>query len=198
MAVKKFKISRKIGYNLVGNLRLLRSALDGYQKKHWAPFFRVNKSLHIVPLIQVAKIKSLDYMYKKVQKAFFFVNNDKRWNTFVEKAKKNNTSFYILWCSQIEVALWHAQFSRSISESRYLINHGFVKINNVKVKSSFYILKPGDVVHISRDPYIFTIKSPNVIKKLPAHLEVSFSAKLFIFAWKPQDECSYFSILRNI
>lgn len=68
------------------------------------------------------------------------------------KFKKLNYNYFLFlrfFEAKLETVLFRAKFSKSIRNSKQLITHGIVLVNNKQIKHPAYILKEGDYIKIN-------------------------------------------------
>lgn len=76
----------------------------------------------------------------------------KNVNYALEKNKKQNNinkEFLKLHEKRLDTILVRSKFSKSFRDSRQLISHGKILVNNYVIKSPSYALKPGDLISIN-------------------------------------------------
>ena len=101
-----------------------------------------------------------------------------------EGVKNMNQSFLELFESRLDTVLYRAKFSPSIRNAQQLIVHGKVFINDMPVKSKFYILKKGDLITI-KSKYSHLIET-NIRQALiwpvpPKYLFINYKTMQIIF-----------------
>lgn len=80
------------------------------------------------------------------------------------KTKKNKNFdlnyFHLLnyFETRLDTTLFRAKFSKSLRNSRQLITHGAIYVNNKKVTSSGYLLKESDIISVNKK-YFITIEN---------------------------------------
>jgi len=108
------------------------------------------------------------------------------------KNKKDNTNiinkFVILLESRLDVVIFRLQIARTIFESKQIINHNKIKVNNKIVNFQNYILKKGDIISItnfnkSENFYKNNIYNNKIIKT--NYLQFNFKTKIGLFIKEP-------------
>lgn len=78
------------------------------------------------------------------------------------KKNKNFTLNYFQFLSyfetRLDTILFRAKFSKSLRDSRQLITHGAINVNNKKVTSVGYLLKESDIISVNKQ-YFITIEN---------------------------------------
>lgn len=82
----------------------------------------------------------------------------------LKKNKNFNSSFIELLESRLDSVLFRSYFSSSIKNSKQIISHGYVMVNNKIITDRSYLLKPGDLISIN--PRYFYIIKKNLKKLL--------------------------------
>ena len=57
--------------------------------------------------------------------------------------------FVILLESRLDIIVFRSKITKTIFESKQIINHGKIKINNIIITSPNYILKRGDMITLN-------------------------------------------------
>ena len=136
-----------------------------------------------------SRFRSTLQSYKKF-KLFYGGFTRKKIKYFVNGVLKNNSKKNInlmllnVFESRLDTVLYRAKFSSSIRTARQLIIHGKVMLNNKKIKSQSYKLKPGDLISINP-------KFSNLIEKNiacsntwpipPKHLIINYKTLQIVF-----------------
>ncbi len=69
------------------------------------------------------------------------------------KNRNNNNNiihkFVIILESRLDMVIFRSKIAKTIFESKQIINHGKIKVNNKIITSSNYILKRGDIITLN-------------------------------------------------
>jgi ribosomal protein S4 len=118
------------------------------------------------------------------------------------KTKKLGLIFLKIFESRLDTVLYRSKFTISIKAARQLIVHGKIFVNNMKIKSPLYILKPGDLITI--DYKISSVIEKGIARSntwpiTPKHLVVNYKTLQIIFGTLEYAILSsYYSINFNI
>lgn len=189
-------------YNIY-NLLEFKNLIKGRKKKKIAfkrsKFQKVEKSKRFVlknfskdknrNLIEELEKKNTTYkkqLQTKQQLRFLYCNL--REHQFAKLFKLKGI---ILLEKRLDTILYRMNFTKSLFESRQLINHGHVLVNNKIIKSASHLLKEGDLVQIKQDSILFmkkAFKLPKIkdIITLPKYLEVNYKNFSGILISEPQ------------
>lgn len=82
---------------------------------------------------------------------------------------------------RLDIAIFRALFASSVRQSRQMVVHGKVWVNQVKVKSPGFVLKPGDLFQVDPAAVIMNVSHPSSdtisgeedVSSLNAEIEVS-------------------------
>jgi len=92
--------------------------------------------------------------------------------------------------TRLDTLLYRSGFTKSLFESRYLINHAFVKVNNNIVSSTSYLIKVGDLIQINyqcRNLINLNIKhNINYGLSIPSYLEIDNNCTSLILVNLPK------------
>jgi len=108
------------------------------------------------------------------------------------KNKKDNTDiinkFVILLESRLDVVIFRLQIAKTIFESKQIINHNKIKVNNKIVNFQNYILKKGDIISLtnfqkSENFYKNNIYKNKIIKT--NYLQFDSKTKIGLFIKEP-------------
>ena len=181
--LKITKLTKKKWNLLKKNLKIPLKKNNNYQ----------NKEL-ISPTICIQKLSNKPEEKKKFFKERLFAKQQLKFfygcipeyqlkNVFKNlKEKKNNNhifkNFIIHLESRLDITLFRLRLVPSIFTAKQLINHSKILINNNKIISQNYILKPGDII---------SFENLNVhLKKSRLHyFEFNTKLKIAIFLRKP-------------
>lgn len=103
---------------------------------------------------QKGKFRQILHTYKRF-KLFYGGFSEKKIKILIKQTlnknfKKNlKIMFLKLFESRLDTVLYRAKFSTSIKGARQLIFHGKIQVNNIKIRSQSYFLKPGDLISIN-------------------------------------------------
>jgi small subunit ribosomal protein S4 len=128
-------------------------------------------------------------------------------NNQIKKISKNKNSINSqlellkLFETRLDTILYRSKFSDSLRSARQLVTHGKVYVNNLKIKSKSYQIKPGDI--ISLDPKFFKLYEVSIVKSLkwplpPKNLLVNFNTMQIIFLSNIQQTTLSTSFLLNL
>ncbi|CCH58957.1 hypothetical protein TBLA_0B01140 [Henningerozyma blattae CBS 6284] len=69
---------------------------------------------------------------------------------------------------RLDFALFRAMFASSVRQARQFILHGNVTVNGIKIKHPGYVLKPGDLFHVTPEKVLMALgaKKPNLEEAL--------------------------------
>lgn len=98
--------------------------------------------------------------------------------------EKLNLTFLKIFESRLDTVLYRSKFTLSIRSSRQMVGHGKVFVNNVKVKSLIHVLKPGDIITISRNCNKLIERSlafSNIWPIPPKHLIINYKTMQIVF-----------------
>lgn len=111
--------------------------------------------------------------------------------------------FISLLESRLDVVLFRSNFSSSLHESRQMISHGIVKINDKRVYNSGFKVSKLDVIEISKDllkkeltinSHLSSVKSNFISRSLPSHLEIDYKTLSIVFLWDPSYRDVYYPV----
>lgn len=139
---KKEKLCRSLGQKLLMSERCEKKC--AFDKKRARPGVHGHKP----------KVIS-DYgrlLIEKQKLRYFYLLKEKQLKNIIEKCRKFKeplTSILIkILESKIDNVIWRAGFAKSKFQTKQLVSHGHFTINGRRVKSSYYFLKPGDVLEV--------------------------------------------------
>lgn len=189
-----FKKHRQTGVNLTGSAKLGNFA----KRKKWINLkFETNQIKNELPLERTNRLFALEWEKKQKIHGHYGIKKQKQWKL---------TPKLNLWETRLDITLWKSHLVSRVFQARQRILHGFVRVNNKRVKIPSYQLEEGDLVRFKpKDKYKKNLLDKYVnteffTKKLmepkssvnflgvPDHLEVSFSHSVFILAYKPSIE----------
>ena len=78
----------------------------------------------------------------QLKNLFFYLKNKKNNNNIIHK-------FVILLESRLDMVVFRSKIVKTIFESKQIINHGKIKVNNKIITSSNYILRRGDIITLN-------------------------------------------------
>jgi small subunit ribosomal protein S4 len=129
------------------------------------------------------KYRNILQIYKKF-KLFYGNFTRQKIKKFIKQSlninnKINNTNliFLKIFESRLDTILYRAKFSKSIRESRQLIVHGKILVNNKKIHSQCYFAKSGDLITIKfNDSWVIEKNIANAIiwPIPPKHLVINY------------------------
>lgn len=129
------------------------------------------------------------------------------FNNQIKKISKNKNSINSqlellkLFETRLDTILYRSKFSDSLRSAGQLVTHGKVYVNNLKIKSKSYQIKPGDI--ISLDPKFFKLYEVSIVKSLkwplpPKNLLINFNTMQIIFLSNIQQTTLSTSFLLNL
>jgi len=204
MVVKKsyYKPLYKKFIRLKKNIQNRKKLLNKFKKKKWLnliTFLRVssrrrkknfnnfNQHSFFVPKFGNSyKRKYLNNLLLKQRFSLFYGNlSDKILKHNIKKARKSihNNKLSVphillnLFECRLDTVLYRAHFSKSIRDSRLLIQHKHVLVNNQLMTLNTYVLKPGDIITLKGkgvDLVNFNVYRSNLWPITPNHLHVNY------------------------
>jgi ribosomal protein S4 len=115
----------------------------------------------------------LKYKNKQDLKAFFGGLSEKAFQKVNKKNRWNNVQLASRFESRLDSIIYRSNWAYSRFSARQLISHGHFMVNGKQVRTSSYMLKPGDVVEISWNKKSRQEIKKVLISKLKRILEVS-------------------------
>jgi ribosomal protein S4 len=97
---------------------------------------------------------------------------------------KSNLLLLLIFETRLDTTLYRSKFSKSFRSARQLITHGKILVNNIKIKSPNYILKPGDIISINKNSQNFiksNIKQSKIWQLPPKHLIINYKTMEIFF-----------------
>jgi len=133
---KYFKYTRRIGFNVINSPKVAYTVILLFRIKKWNLFSKPLKTQ--TNLFWISK--------------FFFTNQINKVTDYVSffKRKQRSVSTSSTY-KTLDFCLYSAKFFKTIRQSRFFINRGFVKVNSFIISKPDYRLKPGDVVSLKWD-----------------------------------------------
>lgn len=163
------KIIRFYKINLLINAKFTSKSYNSYNSNRWFEF-KKPISFRSFP-IKISRFFSLDLIQDRKNKVLFY--------------QRGNSSIWFLVFALIKV-----RFFKSSGQANFFIKNGFIFVNGVKVKSSYFILSSGDLVEFKNSNFFFSIwkielffssfKQVTVFISIPFTFEISYSRNFFI------------------
>lgn len=99
------------------------------------------------------------------------------------KTRNNNIihKFIIVLESRLDMVIFRSKITKTIFESKQIINHGKIKVNNKIITSSNYILKRGDIITLNNFKILkkfYYINKTNNFKKYYKLIKISRKNKV--------------------
>lgn len=104
----------------------------------------------------------------------------------LKTVKTNSSNIFLVSHleKRLDTILYRSKFSTTFRQARQLIIHGKVMLNNHKIKSPSYILKPGDLISIQAKYHLFiqnSIKSSKIWPLPPKNLVINYKTLEIFF-----------------
>lgn len=145
--------------------------LDKFKKKKWVKFksirnfqYLYNHNIYLLP--KYNKYYTKNYKLNLLCNKRFFSFYGNLTIRYFKLQKKNNSKvscknfkFIGLLEKRLDTVLYRACFSLSFRESRWIIAHKHVFINNILINHSSYLLKSGDFIKLSKRLHPLIIKN---------------------------------------
>jgi len=117
------------------------------------------------------------------------LSDKKLKNNIKQLSKRRNTidsklELLKLFETRLDTILYRAKFSSSLRGAGQLITHGKVYVNNHKVKSKSYQIKPGDLININ--PKFLQLYKISIVRSTkwplpPKHLMINYRTMQILF-----------------
>ena len=170
---KPYKVYRKFQNNLHNNLKFSYFVYKNLYKKRWFFFKKPLYNKNQKNLLKVSKFFSTDHKEKQINK---YINCNSK---FVSSPT-------------IAYSLLITKFVRSYSEAKFIVNSGFIYVNDKKIRSIKYLLKKGDTVEIKTLLINEDIKKTEFFSK-KKHIiievnyrpiyEISYALNIFVYCY---------------
>ena len=166
----KYKVNRRLGENIWGNNKSPVNRYDYGPGQHGQK--RKNK------------LSDFGTQLKAKQKLKFHYGNisEKQFrNIYIlaEKMKGDTSENLIgLLERRLDSIIYRAKFVPTVFAARQFINHGHIKVNNIKVNISSYKVKPQDIISIKKtsQKFTFVIESNKIsYRDTPDYLSVDYN-----------------------
>ena len=177
-STKKFKSLSRLGFNINEHPKIFH---DKMKKKKWVRFKNVlpRKTTEYGALL-LAK-QRLKYFYGNITERNI-LNLYKKGKNF---RGNNGVNFLKQLEKRLDTVLFRSRFSNSFQDIRQLIAHGHICVNGKVVKTSSFILEPGDRISVKSTSYPMVLKK--VLKSLETYLNITnntSSSEVFNFQHK--------------
>jgi len=119
---------------------------------------------HIKKTINVLHLPNKNYQTSNILNSYFF--------------------FFKELVVQLQYILYSSCFVINLKQSKQLIKHGHIKINNIPIKTPNYKLQPGDIISISKkynNLVNFNISQRKNITILPKSLQINYKTLQICF-----------------
>lgn len=206
--VSRFKTARKFQENIFYNTKFITYVVKS-EKKKWL-FLKKKTTNYLLsdsetvvaasfPLERLSRTFVSKWKAKQLFKSYVQMKKESQWNRMINVAKKKRklqknigassifsghpSNVLLQWESRLDITLWKSGLVSSLALARQLVHHGAVKINQATAKQSSRILRPGDLIHLSKQANFNESLSKNIV---PFHLEVHYGSRTIIFGQDPQ------------
>jgi len=163
------KIIRFYKINLLVNAKFTSKSYNSYNSSRWFEF-KKPMSFRAFP-VKISRFFSLDLISDRKNIVLFY------------QKKKFGIWFLVL-------ALVKVRFFKSSGQANFFIKNGFIFVNDVKVKSPYFVLNSGDLVEFKDSNFSFSVwktelffsnfKQVTVFISIPFTFEISYSRNFFI------------------
>lgn len=147
----------------------IRASLDKYNLKLFRRFQGFHKWFEKQKTSSKKYFKLSLSIQQKFKRYYGNLTNKELKKLYViARASEGNTTTNLLKLLErrLDIILYRLHFSHSIFNSRQLIRHGYIFVNNKRIKNINFLIQPGDLIQI--DDYYFYLLSLhlyNYIKK---------------------------------
>lgn len=192
----KCRICRRAGMKLMLKGEKCLGMKCVFEKRKYPPGVRSRRGVRITNyLLQIREKQKLKKMYGLFEKQF-----RKYFNMAEKKKGPTGDNLVLLLERRLDNTLFRSCFASSRQQSRQLIRHGHVTVNNRKVNIPSFLVKEGDVIMVKEKsrklypilksmarlenevlPEWFTVDSDKftvTIKKLPENKDVNLPINL--------------------
>ena len=118
-----------------------------------------------------------------------------------KKILKINLIFLNCFETRLDTVLYRSKFSSSMRNSRQLISHGKIFVNNKKIKSRSFILSKGDIVTVDFDFHFLIKKNIQELNTWPVpskHLTINYKTLQIIIGNLKNTNTNYLNVNLNI
>jgi small subunit ribosomal protein S4 len=163
-STKKFKALSRLGFNINDHPKILH---DKMKKKKWVRFKNAlpRKTTEYGALL-LAK-QRLKYFYGNI--------TERNILNLYKKGKNlrgnNGVNFLKQLEKRLDTVLFRSRFSNSFEDIRQLIAHGHICVNGKVVKTSSFVIEPGDCISVKPTSYLMVFKK--VLKSLEIYLNIT-------------------------
>ena len=167
---KELKKAFKISYNKLNN----NNILSLFQKLNQFKRPEKKKKLYKERLFAKQQFKNFYGCIPEYQLKNLFNYLKTRNNNIIHK-------FIIILESRLDIVIFRSKITKTIFESKQIINHGKIKVNNKIITSSNYILKRGDIITLNNFKIFkkfYYINKTNNFKKYYKLIKISRKNKV--------------------
>ena len=169
-STKKFKALSRLGFNINDHPKIL---YDKMKKKKWVRFKNAlpRKTTEYGALL-LAK-QRLKYFYGNI--------TERNILNLYKKGKSlrgnNGVNFLKQLEKRLDTILFRSRFSNSFEDIRQLISHGHIYVNGKVVKTSSFVIEPGDLISVKPSSHGMVFKK--VLKSLEIYLNITNNSSTF-------------------
>jgi|NorSeaMetagenome_1021524.scaffolds.fasta_scaffold31398_1 small subunit ribosomal protein S4 len=182
----RYKACFQLNVNLWARPKLLKFTSNkwkGINKKSPYSILGQKNSLKYSHLQPNARLYGLRLKSKQLVKKYYGGIKEKQLQKYYLSTKgfgDNSKVFSLLEC-RLDITLYRMFFATTLFEARQYINHGFIKVNGIRVKQKSHLLREGDMISIDKKYWsILSIKIHDLLNKTKSkalcspHLQVDY------------------------